>query len=163
MLRSCSTLLGPLSRLHNLTALQVPSANTPLCGLPRTLRSLLSTATEPQTQDTGIHIHESVVQRLKELQEQDGTGGPVFLRVEVDGGGCSGFQYKFSIDNQVKSDDKVFKQDGATLLCDVISFEMLKGSTVEYEDSLMRSAFHVAKNPNSESTCGCGSSFVAKI
>lgn len=57
----------------------------------------------------------------------------------------------------------VIERDGVALVCDSVSLDFLRGAVVEYEDSLMRSAFQVASNPNSESTCGCGTSFVAKL
>ncbi|KIY99107.1 putative Iron-sulfur cluster assembly 2 like protein [Monoraphidium neglectum] len=100
--------------------------------------------------------------RLLQLQQQAGASKQVLLRVEVEGGGCSGFQYKFRLDTAVGPEDRVFERGGARVVTDAVSLEFLKGAVIEFEDSLMRSAFQVAANPNSESTCGCGSSFVAK-
>ncbi|GBF90297.1 iron-sulfur cluster assembly protein, mitochondrial [Raphidocelis subcapitata] len=110
----------------------------------------------------GIGMDDSAVERLRQLQQQAGAGKQLLLRVEVEGGGCSGFQYKFRLDSAVGPDDRVFERGGARLVTDAVSLGFLKGAVIEYEDSLMRSAFQVATNPNSESTCGCGSSFVAK-
>ncbi|KAI8465849.1 MAG: hypothetical protein J3K34DRAFT_76823 [Monoraphidium minutum] len=110
-----------------------------------------------------VTLDESAVQRLLQLQAQAGPGKAVLLRIEVEGGGCSGFQYKFRLDSETGPDDRVFERGGARLVTDAVSLEFLQGAVVEYEDSLMRSAFQIASNPNSESTCGCGSSFVAKM
>ena len=109
-------------------------------------------------------------QRLKELAAQAaqraGDSSPTstsLLRVEVESGGCSGFQYVFRLDaSPPRSDDVVFERAGARVVVDAVSLGFLRGATLEYEDSLMRSAFHIAANPNSEASCGCGSSFTAK-
>lgn len=86
------------------------------------------------------------------------------LRVEVEGGGCSGFQYKFKLDDsRAQAEDLVFERDGVRVVCDTVSIDFLRGAVLEYEDSLMRSAFQIAANPNAESACGCGTSFAAKM
>lgn len=87
--------------------------------------------------------------------------------MEVEGGGCSGFQYVLRLEEgpgaaEPKPGDAVFERDGARVLVDEVSLGFLRGAVVDYEDTLMRSAFHVASNPNSEASCGCGSSFAAK-
>jgi len=91
----------------------------------------------------------------------------VALRVEVEGGGCSGYQYVLRLEEGASAEpregDAVFRRQGATVLVDAVSLGFLKGSVVDYEDTLMRSAFHVTANPNSEASCGCGSSFAAKM
>jgi len=80
------------------------------------------------------------------------------LRVSVDGGGCSGFQYGFAFDENVNSDDTVIENNGATMLVDVSSMQYLNGSEVDYLEGLEGARF-VVNNPNAKSTCGCGSSF----
>jgi iron-sulfur cluster insertion protein len=85
-------------------------------------------------------------------------GKPAVLRLSVEGGGCSGFQYKFGLDDGLGSDDLVIEQDGVTLLVDSMSLELVAGSEVDYVESLGGSAFKVA-NPNASAGCGCGSSF----
>ena len=80
------------------------------------------------------------------------------LRVSVDGGGCSGFQYAFAFDESVNDDDTVIEKNGATMLVDVTSMQYLNGSEVDYLEGLEGSRF-VVNNPNAKSTCGCGSSF----
>jgi len=116
----------------------------------------------PAAQQEGLIIEPSAAQRLKQLQAQQADGRPVLLRIEVEGGGCSGYQYKFSLDHQTGESDKEFESDGVRVVCDTMSFELLRGSRVQFEDNLMRSAFVVAANPNSEASCGCGTSFAAK-
>lgn len=108
-----------------------------------------------------ISIHKSAVSRLKQLQQETPQQGT--LRIEVEGGGCSGYQYKLKLVNGPEPDDRVFERDGVQVVCDAVSLEFLRGATVEFEDTLMSSAFRVTNNPNSESSCGCGSSFAAKV
>ncbi|KAL4447734.1 hypothetical protein ABPG75_004953 [Micractinium tetrahymenae] len=137
-------------------------------------RGMAGAQTEPSTSSSEaagaasscLGISDAAVQRLKELQAQ--SGGPVALRVTVEGGGCSGFQYEFAIEEgpaataELAETDRLFERDGVRVLCDDISLEFLKGATVDFESDLMRSAFVVSANPNAASSCGCGSSFVAK-
>jgi iron-sulfur cluster insertion protein len=85
-------------------------------------------------------------------------GKPAVLRLSVEGGGCSGFQYKFGLDDGPESDDLVIERDGVTLLVDSMSLELVSGSEVDYVESLGGSAFKVT-NPNASAGCGCGSSF----
>lgn len=80
------------------------------------------------------------------------------LRVSVDGGGCSGFQYAFAFDESVNDDDTVIEKAGATMLVDVTSMQYLNGAEVDYLEGLEGARF-VVNNPNADSTCGCGSSF----
>lgn len=85
-------------------------------------------------------------------------GKPAILRLSVEGGGCSGFQYKFGLDDAAEGDDLVVEQGGVTLLVDAMSLELVAGSVVDYVESLGGSAFKVT-NPNASAGCGCGSSF----
>ena len=80
------------------------------------------------------------------------------LRVAVNGGGCSGFQYAFEITQESASDDLVVSRDGATLLVDPVSLEFLNGSEVDFVDDLIGQSFKI-HNPNATSSCGCGTSF----
>jgi iron-sulfur cluster insertion protein len=80
------------------------------------------------------------------------------LRLYVTGGGCSGFQYGFAFDDKVAEDDIQVMTDGVTLLVDAMSLQYLMGAEIDYEDGLEGSRF-VIRNPNAQSTCGCGSSF----
>ena len=80
------------------------------------------------------------------------------LRVYISGGGCSGFQYGFSFDEEQAEDDIAIVNDGMTLLVDPLSFQYLMGAEVDYSESLQGAQF-VIRNPNASTTCGCGSSF----
>lgn len=85
-------------------------------------------------------------------------GKPAILRLLVEGGGCSGFQYKFELDDAAESDDLVIERDGVTLVVDPVSLDLVAGSVVDYVESLGGAAFKV-ENPNASAGCGCGSSF----
>jgi iron-sulfur cluster insertion protein len=80
------------------------------------------------------------------------------LRISVQGGGCSGFSYKFDVDAARADDDFVATRDGVTVVVDPVSIEMMKGSELDFVDDLMGRAFKV-KNPNAVASCGCGVSF----
>lgn len=88
------------------------------------------------------------------------TGGETgkALRVAVNGGGCSGFQYEFQVDGTQSDDDLAIVQDGATVLVDTVSLQYMGGSVLDFEDNLMGQAFKIV-NPNAKSSCGCGTSF----
>jgi iron-sulfur cluster insertion protein len=83
---------------------------------------------------------------------------PAILRLSVEGGGCSGFQYKFGLADSVDADDSVATRDGVQLIVDSVSLDLVQGAAVDYVESLGGSAFKVT-NPNAASGCGCGSSF----
>lgn len=80
------------------------------------------------------------------------------LRISVDGGGCSGFQYRYSFESEILPEDKVFQQDSAEVMIDPISLEFLNNSTLDYIETLGSAAFEI-KNPNAAAKCGCGNSF----
>ena len=94
------------------------------------------------------------VRILAEAEEREG----LMFRVSVSGGGCSGFQYGFDFDTDVHDDDSVLNQDGVRLIVDEASLDVLRGSQVDFTETLMAATF-VVKNPNATSTCGCGTSF----
>ena len=85
-------------------------------------------------------------------------GKPAILRLAVEGGGCSGFQYKFGLADAAEADDLVVERDGVRLLVDAVSLDLIAGSIVDYVESLGGAAFKV-ENPQAASGCGCGSSF----
>ena len=85
-------------------------------------------------------------------------GKPAILRVSVEGGGCSGFQYKFDLSDGADADDLVSETDGVRLVVDPVSLDLVAGSTVDFVESLGGAAFKV-ENPQAASGCGCGSSF----
>ena len=85
-------------------------------------------------------------------------GKPAILRLSVEGGGCSGFQYRFDLTDQTDADDAVSETGGVKLVIDPVSLELVAGSTVDFVESLGGAAFKV-ENPNAAAGCGCGSSF----
>ncbi len=97
--------------------------------------------------------------KVKDLIAEEGNNA-LKLRVFVQGGGCSGFQYGFTFDEDVNEDDTTMEKDGVTLLIDAMSYQYLVGAEIDYKDDISGSQF-VIKNPNATSTCGCGSSFSA--
>ncbi|MBL8429344.1 MAG: iron-sulfur cluster insertion protein ErpA [Dechloromonas sp.] len=102
---------------------------------------------------------DSAAGKVKELIEEEGNPG-LKLRVFVTGGGCSGFQYGFTFDEEVNEDDTTMEKNGVTLLIDPMSYQYLVGAEIDYSEGLEGSQF-VIRNPNATSTCGCGSSFSA--
>src|SRR6185295_7069745 len=102
---------------------------------------------------------DSAANKVKQLIEEEGNPG-LKLRVFVTGGGCSGFQYGFTFDEDINEDDASMEKNGVTLLIDAMSYQYLVGAEIDYQESIEGSQF-VIKNPNASSTCGCGSSFSA--
>lgn len=106
-----------------------------------------------------LTITEACWNRIKQLNENEETK---FLRVVVDAGGCSGFSYHFELDQTIEEGDHVYDNNVAKVVVDDDSLELIQGSTIDYEVSMMKQAFKVTENPQSESACGCGSSFAVK-
>lgn len=104
-----------------------------------------------------ISVTENAAKRIGKIIAADGREG-LMLRLSVSGGGCSGFQYGFALDDSPADDDRVFEQDGVKVLVDYTSLTMLDGSILDYVEDLVGSSFQV-RNPNATASCGCGSSF----
>ena len=102
---------------------------------------------------------DSAAAKVADLIAEEGNP-ELKLRVFVQGGGCSGFQYGFTFDDAVNEDDTLFEKNGVTLLVDSMSFQYLVGAEIDYKEDINGSQF-VIKNPNAQTTCGCGSSFSA--
>jgi iron-sulfur cluster insertion protein len=102
---------------------------------------------------------DSAADKVKQLIEEEGNAA-LKLRVFVQGGGCSGFQYGFTFDEEINEDDTVMDKNGVQLLIDSMSYQYLVGAEIDYKDDINGAQF-VIKNPNATSTCGCGSSFSA--
>ena len=100
---------------------------------------------------------DSAAAKVKELVDEEGNPD-LKLRVFVQGGGCSGFQYGFTFDEVLNEDDTRMDKNGVTLLIDAMSLQYLMGAEIDYKDDLQGAQF-VIKNPNATTTCGCGSSF----
>ena len=104
-----------------------------------------------------VRLSESAARRIIALRDQEGDA-TLMLRVAVEGGGCSGFTYKFSFETGKQDDDMVVERDGAAVLIDAMSLPFMAGSEIDYIDELM-GAFFSIKNPNATASCGCGTSF----
>jgi len=102
---------------------------------------------------------DSAAAKVRELIEEEGND-QLKLRVFVQGGGCSGFQYGFTFDEEVNEDDTTMEKGGVTLLIDAMSYQYLVGAEIDYKEDLEGAQF-VIRNPNATTTCGCGSSFAA--
>jgi len=103
-----------------------------------------------------VTVSERAARRIGEILRREAPGA--VLRVSVEGGGCSGFQYKFEIDREQAADDISVVRDGATILIDQVSIGYLKGSEIDFVDDLIGASFRVI-NPQATASCGCGTSF----
>jgi iron-sulfur cluster insertion protein len=103
-----------------------------------------------------VTLSESAARRIQAISEREGH--PVMLRVAVEGGGCSGFQYQFDLVDAVQDDDLKVERDGAAAVVDIVSLALLGGSEIDFVDELAGAEFRV-RNPNAKSSCGCGVSF----
>ncbi|HEU0117055.1 MAG TPA: iron-sulfur cluster insertion protein ErpA [Alphaproteobacteria bacterium] len=113
------------------------------------------------TPTTPLRITEAAARRINKVVA-DEKNPALMVRLEVLGGGCSGYQYRFAFDaNMDAAEDVVIQRDGAKLVVDKTSLELLQGSEVDFGESLMEAGFKVI-NPNAASSCGCGSSFAVK-
>ena len=101
-----------------------------------------------------LSISANAARRLKKVLPDESAA----LRILVKGGGCSGFQYVFDIEKAFADDDLVFSRDGATVVVDPASLELIRGSELDFVDDLMGQSFRM-KNPNATASCGCGTSF----
>jgi iron-sulfur cluster assembly accessory protein len=103
-----------------------------------------------------VEMTESAARRIGEILKTEPAGS--FLRIGVDGGGCSGFTYTYKIDTERADDDLVLEQDGALVLIDQISLQFLRGCRIDFINNLMGRMFKI-ENPAATASCGCGSSF----
>ena len=103
-----------------------------------------------------IALTPSAAARIAAIAKRQGK--PAILRLSVEGGGCAGFQYRFGLADQVDAEDQTAIQDGVMLVVDETSLELVRGSAVDYVESLGGASFQVT-NPNAASGCGCGTSF----
>ncbi|MAA98388.1 MAG: iron-sulfur cluster assembly accessory protein [Stappia sp.] len=101
-------------------------------------------------------MSDSAVRRIARILEKEADG--TMLRISVEGGGCSGFQYKYDLVTTREDDDLVLERDGATVLIDAISLDYMSGSEIDFVDDIMGQAFQI-KNPLAAAGCGCGTSF----
>ena len=119
-------------------------------------KRLLTTAANSE-----LNLSENCIRRLQTILKDQQE----HLRVFVEGGGCSGFQYKFVVESKDKlnaQQDRIFGRNGVQVIVDKDSLELLKGSTIDYQEELIRSSFRITNNPNAEQGCSCGTSFSIK-
>jgi iron-sulfur cluster insertion protein len=119
----------------------------------------LQPAPDYQALDRPLTFTSAAAAKVRELIAEEGNA-QLKLRVYIQGGGCSGFQYGFEFDESQAEDDLAVQTDGVTLLVDPLSLQYLMGAEVDYTESLHGAQF-VIRNPNAKTTCGCGSSFAA--
>ena len=112
--------------------------------------------TSETTSVGGVTVTERAARRIAEILKGEPAG--TMLRVSVEGGGCSGFQYKFDMDREKAVDDVVIERHAATVLIDPVSLEYMAGSEIDFVDDLIGASFKVV-NPNVKAACGCGTSF----
>lgn len=108
------------------------------------------------TDTSTITLSESAARRIAAIVAEETR--PAMLRVAVEGGGCSGFQYKFDLVHESAPDDLVIERDGARVLIDPVSVPYMAGSEIDFVDDIIGAAFKI-KNPNATASCGCGTSF----
>ncbi|AMJ60231.1 HesB/IscA family protein [Bosea sp. PAMC 26642] len=109
-----------------------------------------------QANPRGVAVTDKAASRILSVMEKEAPGS--MLRVSVAGGGCSGFQYIFDVDHEQAPGDLVIERDGATVLIDETSLDLLEGCTIDFVDDLVGQSFRIT-NPNATSSCGCGTSF----
>lgn len=103
-----------------------------------------------------IQLTPSAARRVATIAAKQGK--PAILRLSVEGGGCSGFQYRFGLADAIEADDATVETDGVKLVVDSVSLDLVRGAAVDYVENLGGAAFKV-ENPNAQAGCGCGSSF----
>ncbi|MBI2549712.1 iron-sulfur cluster assembly accessory protein [Candidatus Woesearchaeota archaeon] len=111
----------------------------------------------PKERPATFAVTEAAVEKVKELMKKQGVSG-FNLRVEVKPGGCAGYSYEFSLDDEAKTDDIAVEKNGMKVVTNAASAEALKGAVIDYVEGLNRSGFKV-DNPNAHAVCSCGSSF----
>jgi iron-sulfur cluster assembly accessory protein len=117
-----------------------------------------TTATDTTATDAanaGVIVTERAARRIGEILQSDPGA---MLRVSVEGGGCSGFQYRFDVDRAKTDDDVTIARDGVTVLIDSVSLQFLAGSQIDFVDDLIGASFKI-NNPQAKTSCGCGTSF----
>jgi iron-sulfur cluster assembly accessory protein len=168
---AASSRLSPPARRHlAITFSSVPSSSaSPLVGGEAPGAAFLSEALLRGTSGDLV-LTPNALSRLSALRARARAEGradadSLVLRIRVDSGGCSGFRYEFSVVEAAKTlspDDAAFGREGCYAVIDASSLALLKGATIDWDDSLMRSAFCVMSNPNADASCGCKMSFSPK-
>ena len=115
-----------------------------------------SSVQNPSVQNAPVVVSDAAARRVAEIVATEGAKSA--LRVSVEGGGCSGFSYKFDLADGPSGDDIVIERDGALVLIDPVSVMYMEGSVIDFVDDLMGQSFQI-RNPNATASCGCGTSF----
>ena len=150
-----------VKRMFSQAVIDVQGSDTAFSLYPSNFDSLTdSFKQENDKKELYIWITTFCINRIHQLRGKNDKYK--YLRVEVDSGGCSGFQYNIEMCDIIKDTDIQFQHDGVTIVVDEITLDMIKGSTIHYKDEMIRSAFEVLDNPNSEQNCSCGTSFAPK-
>jgi iron-sulfur cluster assembly accessory protein len=128
------------------------------CGALNYREQALSTGTGAagRISMANVTVSERAARRIGDILKGEPSGA--MLRVSVEGGGCSGFQYKFDIEQARGEDDVVIARDGATVLIDPVSLEFMAGAEIDFVDDLIGASFRI-NNPQATASCGCGTSF----
>jgi iron-sulfur cluster insertion protein len=124
---------------------------------PQPMTDVTSADSTAEAAQRVVTVTASAAKRIAFLRDQEQVG-EANLRIAVSGGGCSGFQYGMSFDDQTNPDDRVFERDGVGIVVDEVSLDLLAGAEVDFVEDLMGAAFRI-NNPNAASSCGCGNSF----
>lgn len=132
-------------------------ATTSSNDLPTVSGNTLPSMSAPEGGDLTIKLTDRAIAKTRAFQQSNADAADKALRLYIEGGGCSGFSYKFKLDTK-RADDNVFEEQGVTVVIDPMSMQYVKGSTIDYEEDFTRSGF-ILQNPNATSTCGCGESF----
>ncbi|CAM0950967.1 unnamed protein product [Alopecurus aequalis] len=156
LMRRLALLLNGRIRANHRLVASYSASSTPPAAAAAATETL--TPAEPEA----VGMTDNCVRRLKDLHTKEPSAAGNMLRLSVEAGGCSGFQYTFSLDNKKNADDRVFEKNGVKLVVDNVSYDFVKGSTVDYEEELIRSAFVVSTNPSAVGGCSCKSSFMVK-
>ena len=114
-------------------------------------------ASDPAAAERGVTVTDNAARRIAFLIAQE-SGEGLFLRITVSGGGCSGFQYGFNFDDEIKPDDRIFEHAGIKVVVDEMSLELIGGAEIDFVEDLIGASFQI-RNPNATASCGCGSSF----
>lgn len=120
-------------------------------------RTYVTSASIKSNEPPNLKLTENCIKRVKEICNEN-----TFLRITVDGGGCSGFQYKFEIDDKTTEDDAYLGPENRVVI-DNVSLEYCAGSTMDYHVELIKSGFRMINNPKAEQGCSCGASFALKL
>ena len=103
-------------------------------------------------------LTENATRRILALIKDENASLPLMFRIMISGGGCSGFQYRFSLESQTDEKDTVFEENGLKVVVDEASLSLVEGAQIDYVEELIGASF-VVKNPNASTSCGCGNSF----